>query len=69
MICSYNPAILSSLFDFISSNVQKYKKESSYIIFSPIFFGLFIIFGRHIKLLPFQGARRADMNTQGDALG
>lgn len=44
-------------------------KESIYIIFSPIFFGLFIIFGRHTKLLPLQGARRADMNTQGDALG
>ena len=44
-------------------------KESIYIIFSPIFFGLFIIFGRHTKLLPFQGAKCADMNTQGDALG
>ena len=50
--------------------MQKYKKESIYIIFSPIFFGLYIIFGGGIlKLLPFQGARRADMNTQGGALG
>ena len=24
---------------------------------------------RHIKLLPFQGARRADMNTQGECPG
>ena len=49
--------------------MQKYKKESIYIIFSPIFFGLYIIFGRHIKLLPLQGARRADMNTQGECPG
>ena len=44
-------------------------KESIYIIFSPIFFGLYIIFGCHIKLLPFQGARRAEMNTQGECPG
>ena len=42
-------------------------KESIYIIFSPIFFGLF--FRVHTKLLPLQGARRADMNTQGECPG
>ena len=44
-------------------------KESIYIIFSPIFSACISYSVRHIKLLPFQGARRADMNTQGDALG
>ena len=45
-------------------------KESIYIIFSPIFFSAYLSYsGRLIKLLPFQGARRADMNTQGECPG
>ena len=45
-------------------------KESIYIIFSPIFFRLiYHIRGGHTKLLPLQGARRADMNTQGECPG
>ena len=45
-------------------------KESIYIIFSPIFFSAYLSYsGRHTKLLPFQGARRADMNTQGECPG
>ena len=44
-------------------------KESIYIIFSPIFSACISYSGRHIKLLPFQGARRADMNTQGECPG
>ena len=50
--------------------VQKYKKESIYIIFSPIFFSAYLSYsGRHIKLLPLQGARHGDMNTQGECPG
>ena len=49
--------------------MQKYKKESIYIIFSPIFSAYLSYSGRHIKLLPFQGARRGDMNTQGECPG
>ena len=48
---------------------KKYKKESIYIIFSTIFSAYLSYSGRHIKLLPFQGAKCTDMNTQGDALG
>ena len=45
-------------------------KESIYIIFSPIFFSAYLSYsGRHIKLLPLQGARRGDMNTQGECPG
>ena len=44
-------------------------KESIYIIFSPIFLACISYSGRHIKLLPFQGARRGDMNTQGECPG
>ena len=44
-------------------------KESIYIIFSPIFSAYLSYSGRHIKLLPFQGARRGDMNTQGECPG
>ena len=45
-------------------------KESIYIIFSPIFFRLvYHIRGGILKLLPFQGARRGDMNTQGECPG
>ena len=44
-------------------------KESIYVIFSSIFSAYLSYSGRHIKLLPLQGARLADMNTQGECPG
>ena len=55
-----------TLFLLACKSTKKNPFTSSFLLF----FSAYLSYsGRHIKLLPFQGARRADMNTQGECPG